>query len=76
MAVPSYAARMPERELQRLVADLCGFLGLAHFHVLSSKGMTPGWPDSTIIGGKVIFRELKSEYGRLSPEQRAIGDKL
>ena len=72
----SYAARMPERELQQLVTDLCRHLGLSHFHVLNSRGMTAGWPDSVIIGTKVIYRELKSEHGQLTPEQRAIGDRL
>lgn len=71
-----YATRMPERELQQLVADLCQLLGLLHFHVKHSRGMTAGWPDSVIIGSKVIYRELKSEAGKLTPEQRAVGDKL
>lgn len=55
-----YAARMPERELQSLVADLCRVLGLPHFHVQHSRGMTAGWPDSVIIGTRVIYRELKA----------------
>lgn len=72
----TYAARMPEKELQQLVTDLCRLLGLPHFHVRHSVGMTAGWPDSVIIGTRVIYRELKSEHGQLSPDQRAIGDKL
>lgn len=71
-----YAARMPEKELQQLVGDLCRLLGLPHFHVRHSAGMAAGWPDSVIIGTRVIYRELKSEHGQLSPDQRAIGDKL
>jgi hypothetical protein len=38
--------------------------------------MTAGWPESVIIGTRVIYRELKTEHGQLSPEQRAIGDQL
>jgi hypothetical protein len=71
-----YAARMPEKELQALIADLCKLLGLLHFHVHHSRGMTAGWPDSVIIGERVIYRELKSQRGILSPEQRATGDAL
>jgi hypothetical protein len=71
-----YAGRMPERELQQLVGDLCRLLGLPHFHVRHSRGMTAGWPDSVIIGTKVIYRELKSEHGQLSPDQCTIGGKL
>jgi hypothetical protein len=71
-----YAARMPERELQQLVAGLCQVFGLPHFHPLNSRGMRAGWPDSVIIGTRVIYRELKSQTGKLSAEQRAVGDKL
>ena len=76
MAKNYYAGRMPERELQQLVGDLCRLLGLPHFHVRHSRGMTAGWPDSVIVGTRVIYRELKAEHGQLSPDQRAIGDKL
>jgi len=76
MAVLSYAARMPERELQQLVSDLCGYLGLLHFHVHYAKHMRAGWPDSVIIGERVIYRELKSEHGKVSPDQRMVGDRL
>jgi hypothetical protein len=71
-----YAARMPERELQQVVADLCKVLGLLHYHVRHSRGMAPGFPDSLIIGTRVIYRELKSQTGQLSPEQRATGAAL
>ena len=57
----------------KLLADL----GLWGYHPYSSRRSTPGWPDWTIIGPrKVIFRELKSEYGRVTPEQQRVGDML
>jgi hypothetical protein len=34
------------------------------------SGMAAGWPDSVIVGSKIIYRELKSEHGKLSPEQQ------
>jgi hypothetical protein len=67
---------MPERELQQLVSDLCKWLGLFHYHPRVSTGSARGWPDSTIIGERVIYRELKTATGRLSPEQRDVGDRL
>ena len=67
---------MTETELQRLIADLCGWLGVAHFHVLNAKGMTRGWPDSVIVGQRILYRELKSEAGRLTPEQRQVGYRI
>jgi hypothetical protein len=75
------AARMPEdrgpdsleAHIRRLMADL----GLWAYHPRSSVGSQKGWPDWTIIGPhKVLFRELKSEYGRLTPEQQEVGDML
>lgn len=71
------AAAMPEAELQQNVADLCKSLRLYHYHPLSSVGSEKGWPDSTIIGpGGIRFRELKSEVGRPTPEQTAVGYRL
>jgi hypothetical protein len=52
-------------------------LRLDHFHVLTRKGMRPGWPDLVIIGPrKVLYRELKSERGALTPDQRRVGSLL
>jgi len=62
-----------EAELQRLVAELCARLGLAHYHTYDSRRSEPGWPDSVIIGRKIIYRELKSRDGVLKPEQRRWG---
>ena len=70
------AAAMPERELQENVRQLCAGLGLYHFHPHNSTRSEPGWPDSAIIGRRMIFRELKSECGKLTPEQAEVGRKL
>jgi hypothetical protein len=71
-----YAERMPERQLQQAVADMCSWLGLYHYHPRNSAGSAAGWPDSVIVGTRVIFAELKAQAGRLSPEQRAVGERL
>ncbi len=76
MARNPLAAAMPEADLQEAVRRLCAGLGLLHFHVLNSKGCTPGWPDSVIVGRKVIYRELKAEAGRLTKEQEDVGHRL
>jgi hypothetical protein len=71
------AAAMSERDLQATVTGICDLLHLDHWHVLTSKGMRPGWPDLVIIGpAKVIYRELKSERGSLTPDQRRVGSLL
>ncbi len=65
---------MTERELQDQVALMCRQLGLYHYHTHDSRRSNAGWPDSVIIGPhRAIFRELKSQAGRLSSEQRNVG---
>lgn len=77
---------MTEAELQQAVIECANVLGwqVAHFRpAQTSKGWrTPvsaqgkGFPDLVMVNedGRTIFAELKSERGRLSPEQhRWIG---
>lgn len=62
-----------EAHLRKLMADL----DLWGFHPRTSIGSAKGWPDWVILGPNgALFRELKSERGSLTPEQRAVGSKL
>jgi len=70
------ARAMTEAELQEQVRVMCAQLGLFHYHPHYSQRSTPGWPDSVIIGARVLFRELKSEQGTLTAEQRDVGERL
>lgn len=68
---------MSEAELQRLVDETCRRLGLMHYHTHDSRRSTAGFPDSVIVGpGGLLFRELKSQDGTLSPEQRRWGSRI
>ena len=69
-----------EAEFQRWVTELAEVLGWSHVHfrpAMTSKGYrTPvsgplgkGWPDLVLVRERVIFAELKSDKGKLSPEQ-------
>lgn len=51
-------------------------LGLWGYHTRNSVGSAPGWPDWVIVGTKIIYRELKTEHGKLTTEQRAVGYRL
>jgi hypothetical protein len=62
---------MSEAQLQRAITDLTRWLGLLTFHSGDSRrDSCAGFPDLVIAGqGGVIWREIKSERGRLRPEQ-------
>ncbi len=65
---------MTERELQEAVRRMCADLGLYHYHPHDSRRSQAGWPDSVIIGPtRAIFRELKTQSGQLSADQRHVG---
>lgn len=60
-----------EREVRRLLQVYR--LGTTSFHVPDARRMTPGLPDWIIIGRRVLWRELKSDYGAVSREQTRMG---
>jgi hypothetical protein len=67
---------MTEAELQALVTEACQHFGLHHYHAHDSRRSTPGFPDSVIVGARVLYRELKTDTGKLTPAQRAWGSRL
>jgi hypothetical protein len=78
---------MTERDLQTAVLDLCKLLGLRTFHTRTARtadgwrtpveGDGAGFPDLVIVGpAGVLYRELKTDNGPLSPRQRQWLDDL
>jgi hypothetical protein len=61
---------MSEAELERAVRRMIKDLGLSGYHTRDSRGSAKGYPDWTICGVRVMFRELKTQRGRLTTEQR------
>lgn len=75
---------MTEAELQAAVTSgtkakpgLCVLLGVRWYHTHDSRRSPSGWPDLVLCGTSgLIFRELKSETGTVTPEQRGWGSWL
>jgi hypothetical protein len=63
---------LTEKEFAQQVADLARILGWACYRVWLSVRSPAGFPDLTLVRPpRLIFAELKSEKGRLSPAQEA-----
>lgn len=63
---------MSESALQQAVIDLARWAGFMYFHDNDPRRNRPGWPDLVLLHartGRLIFIELKSDKGKVSPEQ-------
>lgn len=69
-----------ERVFQDQVIELARSLGFSLvYHTYDSRRSQPGFPDLVLVNPvtrRVLFRELKSARGRVSPEQKRWGDGL
>ena len=67
---------MTEKELESALCRLLRELGLFGFHAYDSRRSAPGWPDWVIVGSRLLFRELKSDAGDLTRDQRRVRNLL
>jgi hypothetical protein len=59
-----------ERELQSAVIEAATLFRWRHYHTHDSRRSAAGFPDLVLCKPpRTLFVELKSEKGRLSPEQ-------
>jgi hypothetical protein len=60
-----------ERAFQTAVVEYAKLCGWKAFHPFDSRRSEPGWPDLALVRhGMLLFAELKTERGRVSPVQR------
>lgn len=68
---------MREAELQALVVELAETRGVFGYHTYDSRRSVAGFPDLVLIGARgVLYRELKTATGRVSPEQTYVLEAL
>jgi hypothetical protein len=61
-----------ERELAAIVDRVAALFGWRRYHTWLSTHSAAGFPDEVLVrGGRLIFAELKSDGGKLRPEQEA-----
>lgn len=68
---------MTEADLQQVVIDLARLHRYIVYHTYDSRRSVAGFPDLVLVGGgRVLFRELKTEKGRMSPAQQQWIDEI
>lgn len=67
---------MIEREWQKQVVQAARMLGWRVYHTHDSRRSEPGWPDLALVRDRLVMAELKTDTGRVSPEQRQWLDAL
>ena len=70
--------RLTEKQFQSMVVGLARQLSWRVFHPYDSRRSVPGYPDLTLCHAEhgVIWAELKTEKGRVSPAQQEWLDHL
>jgi len=62
---------LSEKEWQAQVVGLAKQLGWrGAYHTFDSRRSTSGFPDLVLVRERVVYIELKSEAGKVSPSQR------
>ena len=58
-----------EADFQADIIAAAKTFGVEAFHPFNSRASEPGWPDLTLVGAGVMFRELKTQRGIVTPSQ-------
>lgn len=68
---------LTEKAFQAQVIQAARALGYRIYHTYDSRRSNPGWPDLVLWKkGRALFRELKSEKGRVTALQEMVLESL
>ena len=67
---------MTEKQWQEEVLTLASWGGWAWFHCYDSRRSQPGFPDLVLWRERIIYAELKSQKGRVRPDQKRVMNEL
>ena len=67
---------MKEKSFQSLILWHAKKRGWKCYHTHDSRRSEPGFPDLVLVRQKILYRELKTDKGRLTESQKAWGDAL
>jgi hypothetical protein len=70
------AGRMTEDQLLTVVRQRIRSHSLWGYHTYRSDRSDKGFPDLVILGCKILYRELKTETGKLTPAQLDVINRL
>ena len=62
---------MTEKQFQSHIVHFAKMRGWLVYHTHDSRRSEPGFPDLVLVRGRVLFRELKTDKGRVTPDQKA-----
>ena len=67
---------MTEKQFQTQIVMVAKANGWIVYHTYDSRRSEPGFPDLVLVRDRVLFRELKTNTGRVSVAQKDWGDAL
>ena len=67
---------MTETQFQNKVISLAKQLGWLCYHTYDSRRSQAGMPDLLLIRDRILYRELKTDTGRLTLAQKVFGKRI
>lgn len=67
---------MTEKQFQTQIIMVAKANGWTVYHTYDSRRSAPGFPDLVLVRDGVLFREIKTNTGRISMAQQEWGDAL